>query len=153
MRKFRLIIAATMIVAAATPVAHAYQNEPDGFRGFTWGTPKDQVDAKVDFTFNRNVDPNMTEYRSRRDLTMNGIELTYNFYDFYKGRFMAGTMTAYASHCDSMLQILVARFGAPTKKIKCRKSFSWEGAVTTIVYDCDHRHDECRVAGIDGSYQ
>ena len=85
-----IMIAATMAAAAAIPGARAYQNEPDGFRGFAWGTPKDQVDAKVDFTFNRMADPNLAEYRSRHDLSMNGIELTYNLYEFYKGRFMAG---------------------------------------------------------------
>jgi hypothetical protein len=75
-------IFAVVVVAACVlmPRARAYPNEPTGFRGFAWDAPEDQVIAKVNPAYNRLADPGVEEYRSRHDLTMNGIELVYNYY-------------------------------------------------------------------------
>lgn len=143
----RLRVLAVVVVLAAcalAPGARAYPNEPTGFRGFAWGTPEDAVIAKVNPTYNRLADPDVEEYRSRHDLTVNGIELRYNFYQFYKGRLMAGIMESHAAHCGSMLQTLTARFGEPTDRAG-RQRYLWNGKTTAIVYICNHRADYCRV--------
>jgi hypothetical protein len=134
----------TMAVLAQGSAVRAFSNEPAGFRGIPWGTAQDQVIAKVDPVFNRDVDPGMVEYRSRHDLTLNGIPLVYNFYQFYKGRFATGIVEAYAAHCSSILQTLIARYGEPMAK-SGRNRFLWQGPVTAIVYICDRRQDFCRV--------
>jgi hypothetical protein len=144
MPRFRVLAVLVIAACALALAARAFQNEPTGFRGIAWGTPQDQVIAKVDPVFNRAVDPGMVEYRSRHDLTANGIPLNYNFYQFYKGRFAAGIMEASAAHCGSMLQTLTARFGEPTDKAG-RERYLWNGTTTAIVYICNRRADFCRV--------
>jgi hypothetical protein len=139
------IVAVALLAAiVASPDARAYPDEPTGFRGIPWGTPQDQVIAKVNPAFNRDVDPGMVEYRSRHDLHMNDIPLVYNYYQFYKGRFSTGIMEAYASHCGSMLDTLIARFGQPTDK-SGHERLLWNGTTTAIVYICNRRADFCRV--------
>jgi len=136
------VLAATLLLVS--PMAWAFENEPAGFRGIAWGTPMDVVRAKTNTWFNRNVAPGIDEYRSRSDLTMNGVPLTYNFYQFYRGRFSTGIMEAESAYCASMLETLIARFGEPDKKI-ARTRFVWHGKITTIVYICSRAHDMCRV--------
>lgn len=143
----RIILVVAMIAVAAlvwSPMARAFPDEPTGFRGMAWGTAQAQVVAKVDATFNRDVDPGMVEYRSRRDLTMNGIPLIYNYYQFYKGRLAAGIMEGYSAHCGSMLRTLMARYGEPTNQ-SGHDRYLWNGTTAAIVYICNRRHDFCRV--------
>jgi hypothetical protein len=144
MPQFRILAVLVVAACASAPAAHAFQNEPTGFRGFAWGTAQDQVIAKLDPVFSRAIDPGMVEYRSRRDLSANGIPLNYNFYQFYKGRFAAGVMETYAAHCGSMLQTLIGRFGQPTDRAG-RARYLWNGTTTAIVYICNRRGDFCRV--------
>ncbi|HEX4112304.1 MAG TPA: hypothetical protein VH020_07190 [Stellaceae bacterium] len=140
------ILAVVAVLAWLIPLAdaHAFQNEPTGFRGIPWGTPVDQVRAKKETWFNRDIGLGLTEYRSRDDLSMSGIPLTYNLYQFYKGKFSTGIMEGYASQCGSIMGVLVARFGQPDQKLTERR-FVWHGRTTNIVYICNRRQDYCRV--------
>jgi hypothetical protein len=145
MGKVWVVAALAIAVMAWSPAARAYPDEPTGFRGIAWGTPVEQVHAKVDsWWFNRDVDPDMAEYHSHSNLVMNGIPLIENYYQFYKGRLATGIMEAHAAHCGSMLRTLVARFGEPTDKAG-RNRFLWNGPTTAIVYICNRRADFCRV--------
>jgi hypothetical protein len=139
-----LAVVLALVVLAIASEAHAYRNEPTGFRGIVWGTPVDQVRAKKETWFNRDVGLGLVEYRSRDDLSMNGVPLTYNLYQFYKGQLSTGIMEAHAAQCASMLDILIARFGQPDQRVTTRR-LVWQGQTTTIVYICDGRRDYCRV--------
>jgi hypothetical protein len=71
------VVALALAIMLQLPAARAYQNEPTGFRGIAWGTPVDTVRAKVETWYNRDVDPGLVEYRSRSELSMNGIPLNF----------------------------------------------------------------------------
>lgn len=144
MRMISMVAVIALAGVVWSAAARAFPDEPTGFRGMAWGTPQAQVIAKVGPAFNRDVDPGMVEYRSRQDLTMNGIPLIYNYYQFYKGHLAAGIMEAYSAHCGSMLRTLMARYGEPTNQ-SGRERYLWNGTTTAIVYICNRRADVCRV--------
>lgn len=133
-----------LIFLALTLNARAFENEPTGFRGFAWGTPVDAVRTMVGTSFNRTVDPDMVEYRSRDDLVMNGIPLQLVFYRFYKGRLSAGILQADHAHGASMLETLTARFGPPQQKAEHAFKYYWLGDRTSVGLFCDGREKLCR---------
>jgi hypothetical protein len=144
MKAWGAVIAA-VLVALAIP-ARAYDNEPTGFRGFAWGTPVETVQAKVTTWFNRAAAPYLLEYRSRSDLSINGVPLQSNFYQFYKGHFAAGIMAADGSQGAAMLDILKGRFGEPTKHSARRHEYYWVGSTTIVALICEGRPKTCRAA-------
>ena len=146
MRNRKWPVLAVLAAAFLLPIAaHAYDNEPTGFRGIPWGASIDEVRGKMNsWWFVRDVDPGTVEYHSHANLAMNGIELKENYFQFYKGRFMAGIMEASYAHGGSMLDTLIARFGQPTQSAHYRR-YLWQGPTTAIVYLCSKRNDYCRV--------
>jgi hypothetical protein len=140
MKHIVLAAFALALIALVRP-ASAIDNEPTGFRGIEWGTPLDVVRGKVGLAFNQQIETDIAEYRSRANLSMNGVPLRYILYRFYRGRFFAGIMFTDFGQRESMIETLTARFGQPADTQG--KEITWYGPTTIVILMCAAWEKSC----------
>lgn len=94
MKRISLFLAIVTVLLFAS-VSCAIQNDPDGFRGLSWGTPRSDIDATL--IFHDDIDLGKTNhlgqsliyelYMNNEDrLTLGGIDLRNLLYLFYDNK-------------------------------------------------------------------
>lgn len=137
MRRAVAIVAVTLISATAW----SFQNEPNGFRGITWGDSIEQhKDALAEVERGRSV-----FYRRKDDkLQIGEAELTSIIYGFYQERFSTVMLkTQTYSNKQSLIRAFQAQFGSGDKPNRYIDRWFWRGATTNITLDCGSSRDEC----------
>lgn len=144
MRRIVAAAAAAFIVAARAVGAHAFQNEPTGFRGVPWGTPIGQAHGL--YILDHAAGDRRSYRRSFEDLSVNGIPLQAIYFDFYQGRFEEAVLIAKRNHGADLLATLTARYGEPARAKGRKRIFVWSGTVATVEMTCSGRFVTCTVA-------
>lgn len=125
------------IALGATATAHAFPNQPTGFRGIEWGTPFEAVAEQFTVASGQRDD---VKFYTRKDdkLAIGAAELKYINYVFYKGQFQ-GAMIRTAdgvAHQYALREAFRAQFGDGHKPNRYMDKFHWFGGATNVTLDC-----------------
>ncbi|NLT22371.1 MAG: hypothetical protein GXX82_04925 [Syntrophorhabdus sp.] len=123
-----------VFVFFAAASAEAFQGEPDGYGGLSWGTELESLAGSMEYVGTRKETPDTAVYRrARDDLGFGRARLTAIEYGFTAGRLTVVTLKV-----DSLLQYLLVkeealrRFGTGREEDPRAERFIWEGDRTTI---------------------
>jgi hypothetical protein len=118
--KTRLLSLVVVGMAAWLSSANAFE-EPDGFLGVKWGTPREetktilhnranQPGSQMSGVYDPSPGMNITLHFSDK---LGGAEVKYMF-EFDEGRFYSASIVFDPSNFDTIKTILVGRYGKPT---------------------------------------
>jgi hypothetical protein len=137
MRKLRAAAAAGIplltFLFLAVAGAGAFQGEPDGYNGISWGTPLESLGSMEHAGTGKEVPGTAVYRRAGDDLVYGEARLKAVEYTFTAGR-----LTAVKLKVDSLLQYLLMkkealkRFGPGREADPRAERFIWEGDRTTI---------------------
>jgi hypothetical protein len=121
--------------------AFAFQNEPTGFRGISWGTPLSAVQSQMI--------PYADELYKRVDdkLTIGDAALMDILYRFHNGRFSEVTIFPQAglSNENAMIAAFLVQFGSV--EANHEGHYHWRGSTAEIFLDCGpqvgHKNHGC----------
>ena len=128
-------VAAPALAASAKCLSGTIFNEPDGFRGITWGTPLSKVAHQM--VPAPTQQPNW--YRRLDDrMVLGEIQLVELYYEFYDGKFSAVVMKS-APHTQSgMIAAFKAQFGNCVVKDYHKEEYVWlPGSIGWVFLGCD----------------
>jgi hypothetical protein len=140
---FFLLAAAAVLLAPAG--AAAFQNEPDGFRGLSWGDrigdmqgmslhKKGKVGGVPLEVYSRDEDP--MRYGEAR--------LTKLLYGFYNDRlYMVSMVTRTPSDYRALKKEAFGRFGEPTAGLDNLDKYKWKGDRVTVILDYELLEERC----------
>jgi hypothetical protein len=127
------LVMAAAAVSAGAGSAHAFQGEPDGYNGISWGAPLDGL-SSMEYVGRQNDEPDTELYRrSGDDLTFGKARLTAVEYGFTNGQLSMVTLRV-----NSLLQYLlmkeeaIRRFGPGKEADPHAERYIWEGERTTV---------------------
>ncbi len=139
-----LIVALSLFLTFS--FAHAFQNEPDGFRGIKWGAHIGGVESNYRMTF-------LFESRGFRKFTRDGDELEIGQaktkppqYGFFKDRFCE-VFVYFEGKLNFLMvkEVTFERFGKPTKEDALGEDFWWRGDLAWIHLKFDPLKDRGRL--------
>lgn len=123
-----------VLVLFAAAGAGAFQGEPDGYGGLSWGTHLEGLMGSMEHMGTRTGPPDTTVYRRvQDDLVFGRARLTAIEYGFTAGRLTVVTLKV-----DSLPQYFLVkeealrRFGPGREEDPRAERFKWEGDRTTI---------------------
>jgi hypothetical protein len=129
------VLAASLMLAAA-PAAHAFQNEPTGFRGISWGTPLSSVPGMTPVA----SDGSAGFYQRDGDAMMIGAAHLKDInYRFYRRQFAGVLLRTPESSADedAIIAAFSAQFGQGNRPNQFMKQYLWNGSVATVFLDCN----------------
>ena len=143
MRRPLVALLAGTMAAALAGAASAFPNEPDGFRGLTWGQEiaaipdlaytcwQSPADESIK-TFHETLDYRVYERRDD-ELRIGSVPLTGIRYLAWQGK-LTGVIVAFRqSEKDAFLKILTARYGKARQERRAgRTTYAWSGEKTTM---------------------
>jgi hypothetical protein len=127
-------IAIAIILFLSGARAGAFQGEPDGYDGMSWGTPLDSVTVSMEYAGTRGGTPDTVVYRR----TGGGLMFGAAHLKAIEYGFTVGKLTVVTLKVDSLLQYLLMkeealrRFGPGREADPRAERFIWEGGRTTI---------------------
>lgn len=158
MRKVRIplrLFTATLLALLLGSSGFSFQNEPEGFRGLTWGAPptEDMVGIRP-----RTIEARLLEkegvvfedkfdlhcYRRKNDkMSIGRVNLDGIYYLFYFRRFME--VVIITNYSDALKDIVELKFGEgeyrgreeysyTEKLIYGSEEWVWQGEITTIIF-------------------
>ncbi|MFQ5994127.1 MAG: hypothetical protein ACE5K1_03455 [Acidiferrobacterales bacterium] len=132
----------TCILLACTTLTHAFQNEPDGFRGIQWGAPIAENQRELVLIENSR---DWKYYGRKKDrMVFEGAELVELAYGYYKGHFSAVLLATEGLESKrALLSAIQAKFGGGVKQPGKLDRYEWSGERTTIQLYCKSLHDRC----------
>lgn len=127
-----------LLAAAATP-AQAFQNEPDGFRGLSWGTPL--AKAGPGFELTEKGDAQSIYARQGDKLSIGAAQLDYIRYAFGAKGFSSVLIATLggAANKRALLDALQARFGTPDSSDEILGRYYWVGDRARVGVHCGLR--------------
>lgn len=141
-RRLVALLAAAM-AAAPAGTGFAFQNEPDGFRGVSWGQEISRV-PELAYTcwqasaeesvkaFHESLDYRVYE-RKDDDLRIGSVALSGIRYLAWQGRLRSVVVTLKPAEKDDLLKILAARYGkARQERRGAQAAQVWSGEKTTM---------------------
>lgn len=121
------------LVLFATATGGAFQGEPDGYGGLSWGTPLDGLVGSMEYAGTLKENPDTMVYRrAQDDLIFGKARLKAIEYGFTNGRLTVVTLKV-----DSLLQYLLMkeealkRFGPGREGDARAESLKWESDRTS----------------------
>lgn len=138
MNRCRTVAVIAMMISVAILLAEesrlgAFQGEPDGYGGITWGTPLESV-ASMEYIGRQKGEPDVLLYRrAGENLFYGRARLTSIDYGFDRR-----LLTTVTLRVNSLLQYLLmkeealSRFGKGKEADAFSERFIWEGERTTI---------------------
>lgn len=139
MTKTRLLMFSTLL---CINTAQAFDNEPDGFRGITWGTELAANASEMSLTEESGI---KKFYMRKGDkLTIGDAKLTDVGYYYWNDKF-AGAMMRTKGISDETALILALKttFGEGSKPNRYLDKYYWYGATTTISLNCNSVSHDC----------
>jgi hypothetical protein len=138
----RTNIAGVALSVALSGTAVAYENEPSGFRGFTWGTSFATMRNELVLA-ERDDSRGLLYYTRVNELRrFDRFNAERIYYEFFNGRLVGGWIGFYPTQDRSALQqALVSRFGPADQGQDDDRH--WEGAVTDIELLCEVSDRRC----------
>jgi hypothetical protein len=134
MKKVFILI---ILLSLLSSVSYAFENEPEGFRGITWGT--DIKDLK-DMEFVK-VDPKsgIKLYQKKKDnLTIGDAKLDAIYYGFYNDKFyLVIAQTMFFTDFEELKKACFENFGKGEQPRLYYDEYFWDGEKVKIslVYD------------------
>ena len=128
-------------LGAAPAGAARITNEPDGFNGYTWGSPSSRYASLKPVTDPRLANPSplvMVYENPGEALTLNGVAFTKVYYRFHKDRL--GNIQLWYEGKDNrqkLIQWIEAQYGKVPFAERKQKQIEWHGenVVITLEYD------------------
>jgi hypothetical protein len=121
------------LVLFAAAAGGAFQGEPDGYGGLSWGTPLESLAGSMEYAGTLKEHPDTTVYRrAQDDLIFGRARLKTIEYGFTNGRLTVVTLKV-----DSLLQYLLMkeealkRFGPGREGDARAESLKWESDRTS----------------------
>lgn len=140
MKSSAVILIAGLAVFATS--AHAFENEPAGFRGIDWGAPVDSVIQEL-----RVVDDSEDSkfyIRPTDKLAIGGAVIESISYIFYKGKFHSVQIKANGRGNDAAFRdAMFATFGRGTHPNQFIERWFWRGTTAFILLTCDNVPPTC----------
>ena len=143
MRKPLVALLAGTMAAALAGAAFAFPNEPDGFRGLTWGQDiaaipelaytcwQSPSDASIK-TFHETLDYKVYE-REDDELRIGSVPLSGIRYLAWQGKLTGVVVALPPGEKDTFLKLLTARYGkARLERRGGRTTHTWSGGKTTM---------------------
>ena len=135
MKLLKICTVPVVLVCLQAVNAHAFENEPDDFRGVAWGSAYDDYASEMSLV---RTDADVLVYvrnngegESGRD---NYMKIAYRF---YKDRFSAGIIQTYGKEAKRKLQKrLAGAYGEPVKVSRRQELYAWDGENVQIVLSC-----------------
>jgi len=127
-------------------IAHAFQNEPEGFRGLPWGTTYDSVRGQFHPPSTRAANPERVTLRRIGDkLQIGGAQLTDITYTFHAGRLVYVYIRAAeeAKNKPELLDAYEAQFGPGARQKPGYDRWMWMGGTTMMVLSCEPPRSAC----------
>ena len=111
---------------------HAFQNEPDGFRGLTWGTSIYTVAGKIEEQSQVGKTLSVVSFKDEK-LKMGGAELSSIHYIFRDSWFFSVLVRAKKEeNFEAVKRYLFGKYGPRNQPDKKAGFYEWKGEVTTI---------------------
>jgi hypothetical protein len=115
--------------------AEAFKNEPEDFRGITWGASYEQHASELKLV--RQDDDVFFYTRSPEKMMFGRAEVVKVAYRFFKGKFNVGVIQTYGSYNKRELRdALTSAYGQPVRLSKRQELDSWNGDAVQIVLSC-----------------
>jgi hypothetical protein len=131
-----------IIIVIFSPIKAETENE--GFRGFEWGTPFEQMDSVLELTF-YSEEENITYYKVPID-SLAGVEIETFTFMFYKGEFHGIFFMAISVETDIsgiLLNALINVYGEPEQPNRYIKNYIWLTDQSNRFFDVDFVTGEC----------
>lgn len=140
-KKIRTCLLAAYILIGLHGTASAFSNEPQGFRGITWGTEFSAV--KAEMVLKENDGDDKWYARSGDKMSIGDAQLSDIAYHFYKGRLADVFIKVKPISKLQIIQTLKTQFGEGERPNEFMDRYFWEGTTTEITLDCKPISDEC----------
>ena len=129
-----LAIAMFVLFILSCPTSAAYKNEPDGFRGITWGTELETVKDNMVFKRTDSSYGGIHFYTKKDDdMTIGAAKLDMIQYGFWQGKFYVVYIYVDGySNWSGVQEALTAKFGGGYKHNRYLEEYYWFGDKTTI---------------------
>lgn len=131
-----------MLLIAAPLTAHAFNNEPNGFRGYTWGDTLDSHKEELSLT----AEGKDNSYFSRNgdNLKIGGAELNSITYHFSKYGFTSVTIkTEGIANNTALISAFQEQFGKGFQSNRYIERYLWTGSNSIIFIDCSSVTRKC----------
>jgi hypothetical protein len=134
----RLIIA---LLALAPLAAHAFKNEPDGFRGISWGD--DQVMNAEQFDDAGSNERHTLYRRKNENMNIGGAELADILYGYRDGKLEMVLIKTKTGNNSEMIAAFKEQFGSGRKPNRFMDKYLWDGSKTKMMLECNSIQDIC----------
>ena len=127
--------AAASVTALLVSTAHAFPNEPTGFRGLEWG---DTIAARGDeFVLRQSSRDTQLFTRKGDKLAIGEAALSDISYAFYRGRFHAAAIkTQGGGNGKALFDAFLTQYGNAATPNRSANRYYWGGATALISLDC-----------------
>jgi hypothetical protein len=144
MRMIVIVVAAGLSLLLPT-VTSAFQNEPTGFRGITWGTPLSAVQSQMRPVTGTPAGQDQAYVRTGDSMTIGGAALAKILYKFHNGGFSEAFIVAQKgpSNASAMIAAFRAQFGEGRQPHRSAEDYIWQGATSIIFLTCHNGRHAC----------
>ena len=129
----------------ASTAAFAYPNEPEGFRGITWGDDLESNKAEMVL-----VEQSADEHfytRTNDKMQIGGAELKSIYYSYANGKFVqAMILTEGYSNKVALIDAFKSQFGKGFQSNRYIDKYVWNGPISVIYLECKIVGDKCSVS-------
>jgi hypothetical protein len=123
-------------------VAHAFKNEPDGFRGIAWDD--DQI-LHAEYLEQTDQDGAYTTYKRNDDsMKIGGAELSSVSYGFKDGKFVMVIIRTEPGFNSALIDAFKEQFGSGKKANRYIDNYIWDGDKTKINLECNSVRSTCK---------
>jgi hypothetical protein len=125
--------------------ALAFDNEPDGFRGVTWGS--EFAANEKDFTLKEDAGEVQFYLRKEDKMAIGGAELSAVVYSYWRSRFSGVRLgTEGVANKTALIDAFREQFGEPERPNRFMDRYFWMGGKTLIIIDCNPINHKCNAS-------
>ena len=117
-------------------------NDPNGFKGYSWDTPIAQFDGLVLWGESDDISGSKTYYLPHEPLILGEINVETILYSFDGDKFKRVTIKYRdGENYDGLVSALTARFGTGRDESRFSHDVSWVGGHTHMILRYDDQHN------------
>jgi predicted DNA-binding ArsR family transcriptional regulator len=121
--------------------AHAFKNEPDGFRGIAWGD--DQIMNAEQFNDAGSNERHTLYRRKEENMKIGGAELADILYGYRDGKLEIVLIKTQPGNNSEMIAAFKEQFGSGKKPNRFMDKYLWDGSKTKMMLECNSIQDIC----------